>query len=78
MAHRMTKEDGIVFRRRWQAVARAERAELRALTPEQRLRQLEALMASVDSMGWSEELAAEEAVVRERWLRLKGVPREEA
>ena len=71
MAHRMTKEDGVMFRRRWEAVARAERAELRALTPEQRLRQFATLLALGQSMGRDEDREAEVAVVRERWSRLK-------
>jgi len=30
-------------------------------------------MASVESLGWTEALAAEEAEVRERWCGLRGI-----
>jgi hypothetical protein len=37
------------------------------------LRQLAALMASAETMGWTEALAAEEAEVRDRWNRLRAI-----
>lgn len=49
----------------------AERAELRATPLDGKLRQLAALMASVQSLGWTEVLAKEEAEVRIRWNRLR-------
>jgi hypothetical protein len=30
-------------------------------------------MASVESLGWTEALAAEEAEVRERWCRVRAI-----
>lgn len=68
---RITRAEARAYRARWQAVNAAERSELRAASAEDKLRQLAALMASVEQMGWSEALAAEEAVARERWARLR-------
>jgi hypothetical protein len=49
----------------------AERAELRTTPLDHKFRQLAALMASVQALGWTEALAAEEAEVRARWNRLR-------
>jgi hypothetical protein len=49
----------------------AERTELLATPLDRKLRQLAALMTSVQSLGWTEALAAEEAEVRTRWNRLR-------
>jgi hypothetical protein len=67
----MTKTEANAFQKRWEEVNRAEREELQKMSPIDKLRQLEALMASVDSMGWHEALAEEESEVRERWIRLR-------
>jgi hypothetical protein len=56
---------------RWKQVNQAEIEELRRTSPETKLRQLAALMASVDQMGWRESLDAEAALVRERWNQLR-------
>ncbi len=56
---------------RWQLVNQAEIEELRQTPAHVKLRQLAALMASVDQMGWSEALEAENAAARERWKRLR-------
>lgn len=68
---RLTRAEARAYRRRWARANAAEIAELRATDPEQKLRQLAVLMASVDQMGWSEPLEAEVAAVRERWTRLR-------
>jgi len=49
----------------------AERVELRTTPLDRKLRQLAALMASVQSLGWTDALAAEEAEVRAHWNRLR-------
>lgn len=67
----MTKAQGRAFRRRWKAVNAAEIEELRSTPAAQKFRQLAALMVSAKELGWSEELAAEEAQVRELWNRLR-------
>lgn len=67
----MTKQEARAFVRRWALVNAREREELRATPPEQKLRQVAALMASVHLFGWDRALAAEEDDVRSRWVRLK-------
>ena len=71
MGRRITKAQAAAFRDSWKTVNAAELAELRATSPEQKLRQLSALVASADALGWTKLLAAEEAGVRERWCRLR-------
>jgi hypothetical protein len=48
-----------------------ERAELRTIPLNRKLRQLAVLMASVQPFGWTDVLAAEEAELRARWNRLR-------
>lgn len=67
----LTKADAAAFKARWTAVNRAERKELRATSVSRKLRQLAALMASVDKLGWTKSLAHEESEVRIRWNRLR-------
>ena len=59
------------FRDRWRRVNAAEIEELRRTPMETKLRQLAALMASCDAMGWTPKLAAEEEQVRALWIRLR-------
>jgi hypothetical protein len=67
----MTKAEARAWVARWQRVNEAERDELRNTPLEVKLRQLAALMASVDQLGWREGLAAEETQARDRWKRLR-------
>jgi hypothetical protein len=67
----MTPKEARAFVARWRLVNEAEREELRATPMELKLRQLAAMMASVDQIGWTEALAAEQAEVRERWKQLR-------
>jgi len=69
----LTRKDARAFRARWEMVNAAERAELRMTPLDRKLRQLAALMASVQPLGWTEALAAEEDEVRRRWNRLRAV-----
>ncbi len=71
MKKHLTKAEARAFRTRWETVNAAERTELRATPLEHKLRQLAALMASVEPLGWTKALAAEEAEVRDRWNRLR-------
>ncbi len=71
----MTKSEARAFQARWAAVNLAERRELQATSMEQKAKQLAALMASVEGLGWKEALAAEENEVRERWNELRKVCR---
>ena len=67
----LTKTEAKVFKARWAAANNAERQELRATSLTHKLRQLAALMASVDKLGWAKSLAQEESEVRVRWNRLR-------
>ncbi len=73
MSNRITKEQGALYKRQWEAVREADLARLTSMSPDQKLRQLANLMASAKAMGWSESLAAEDAEVRERWNKLRRV-----
>jgi len=68
---RMTKAEIEAFAARWKLVNRSEERELRKTSSLQKLRQLAALMASVDDFGWAEALAAEDEEVRRRWVKLR-------
>lgn len=69
----MTRAEAKAFRSRWDMVNAAEQAELQATSLDQKLRQLAALMASVEPLGWTEALAAEGTEVRDRWNRLRAL-----
>jgi hypothetical protein len=71
MPVRLTKDQARAFRRRWELVAAAEREELRNTSPEIRFRQLAALFATAQSLGWDEALREGEEEVRERWKKLR-------
>jgi hypothetical protein len=67
----MTKAEGRAFAARWKLVNQREQVELRQTTSATKLRQLAALMASADSLGFAESLAAEDEAARQRWLALR-------
>lgn len=71
MKRTMTQAEAVAYVRRWRMVQAAEHAELRRASPELKLRQLAALMASVDWLGLRQALAEEEDEVRDRWRRLR-------
>lgn len=71
MKRLITRAEAAAFRMRWAAVNAAERKELRATSPEKKARQLAALMASAQKLGWTKARAQEESLVRERWNRLR-------
>lgn len=58
------------FKRRWEAVNAAERRELATTPLADKFHQVAALLTSAQKLGWTEDLAAEENLVRERWARL--------
>jgi hypothetical protein len=70
-ALKAASQEARAFKARWALVNAAEREELQATSLGLKLAQLAALMSSVDQLGWTESLAAEEDVVRDRWLRLQ-------
>ncbi|MBI1899870.1 MAG: hypothetical protein HYS13_01995 [Planctomycetia bacterium] len=71
MNERLTSAKARAWKTRWKRVNLAERRELRRTSPDERFRQLAALMASASSLGASETSPGEEAEVRERWNRLR-------
>ncbi len=71
MKQHITKAEMQAFMERWEMVNSREIAELRSTPVEVKLRQLAALMASVDKMGWREKLQEETADVRQKWVRLR-------
>ena len=66
----MRNEDVQAWAERWKVVARAEIAELRGLSPEVKLQQLEALAASASLFDWS-SADDEDDRVRELWIALR-------
>ncbi|MEK6813940.1 MAG: hypothetical protein AABY65_04325 [Nitrospirota bacterium] len=73
MKRLITRREARTFKARWVALHAAEIKELRSTPIERKLRQLAALMSSVDALGWTKALAAEETLVRQRWNRLRRV-----
>jgi putative transcriptional regulator len=65
----LSKEEAQAFKRRWQAVNAAEKAELASAPEADKFRQVAALLASAGTLGWTG--AEEEELVRERWTRLR-------
>jgi len=66
----MERAQVVAWRDRWRLVHDKEIEELRAMTIEERLRQLDTMFVLARELGWDEALAAEEEEVRERWSRL--------
>ncbi len=71
MKIKITKEEALAFRKRWEIVNDAELQELRGTPAAQKLRQLTTLMGWVKDFGWGEALKNEESEVRRRWIKLK-------
>jgi hypothetical protein len=69
----LTRSEARAFRARWELVNVAEQREVQSTPLDHKLRQLAALMASADAMGWTDALASEEAEVRDRWNRLRAI-----
>ena len=66
----MRSEDIRAWAAGWKEVAEAEIAELRALPPEVKLRQLDALAQSASLFDWS-SADEEDDRVRELWITLR-------
>ena len=67
----INKGEAQAFQRRWKAVNAAERGELASTPLADKFRQVAALLISGRKLGWTEALAAEDNLVRERWVRLR-------
>ena len=59
---------------RWKEVNAFTAAEDRAMTPEEKLRQLQSLMQSADLFDWTRP-NAEDEVARKLWMRLHELDR---
>ena len=71
MENRITRSEAIAFEKHWKMINDIEREELRAIPAMEKLKQMVALMSSVEALGWAKALAAEEKEVRERWIKLR-------
>ena len=67
----MTKEELLAYIAAHEAANALEIQELRSMSIEEKFRQTAALMAAAREMGWFDALSAEDAYVRELWIRLK-------
>lgn len=67
----ISRGEAQAFKRRWEAVNAAERRELATTPLADKLLQVAALLKSAQKLGWTEDFAAEENLVRERWARLR-------
>lgn len=71
MKDRITKSEALAFRMRWNMINNAERRELRDTSLIEKFSQLAALMSSIEEIGWTKGLRAEDKEVRERWNKLR-------
>jgi len=71
MKNKITKSEARAFRTSWKIVNNAERKELRDTPVIEKFNQLVALMSSVEEMGWTKALTAEDKEVRNRWNKLR-------
>ncbi len=70
----MDKQLAKEFRERWQAVAAVEVKEQRSASMTLKLKQLDAILRLAIGLGLPLEKSEEEiAIVRQRWMKLKGV-----
>ena len=66
----MTKTEAELFRNHWKVVHTVELKELRRTSPLIKIRQLNALMTSVEELGWKRKLRIGESEVRNRSLAM--------
>lgn len=71
MQRPMTQEEALAFQARWRVANERQTGELRCSTPDQKLRQLDTLMRSVDAMGWRSVLAEDDWNEHELWNTLR-------
>jgi hypothetical protein len=67
----MTKEEVRAYLARWDLVHQAEVAELRGTSPERKLQQLEALVASRYLFGPDPDTTIEDREIQKRWASLR-------
>ena len=71
MASSITREDALAFQARWRAVNESQTQELRQMTVDQKMRQLDVLYQFADAMGWRSALAADDWHEHELWNDLR-------
>jgi hypothetical protein len=67
----LTKAQARAFKRRWALVNAREAEELQRTPIEVKMQQINTLMGWVQQFGWHDALAAGEAEVRQRWIKLR-------
>jgi len=67
----LTCDEILAYQERWRILNEREKAELRRSTVEQKWRQLNTLMRSVDVMGWRSKLAEDDWHEHELWIELR-------
>ncbi len=68
---KMSRKDTQEWRRRWRAVDVHRIKELRAMSVEEKLRQLTELMSTPVSAEWLKKREEDLKIVRERWVKLR-------
>lgn len=67
----MTKEEALLFKSSWRLANERIAEEIRSTPVITKLRQLAAMFAAGESLGWSQRMRVGEEEVRERWQRLR-------
>jgi len=67
----LSKAEAQAYLKRWRRVNALQTAELRRMTPAQKLDEVARLMQWAQEFGWTEKLSAEDAAVRNTWARLR-------
>lgn len=67
----MSDASALSPRKRWEMVAARLAQESQQATYEDKLAQLESLMASVDDFGWRDSLGVDDDRVRALWMKLR-------
>lgn len=67
----LTRQQALDYVRRWKLIRARELAELRAMSPSEKLRQLESLLATSRALGWAQVTREGEEAVWRTWQRLR-------
>jgi hypothetical protein len=69
----ISREEARAFKTRWEFVGEVERTELRKASPEEKFRQLAALMSPSEEWIGKRRSDDRESKVRNRWNRLRTI-----
>jgi hypothetical protein len=67
----ITKEQALLFKKRWETVNHIQLQESRNSSPSEKLEQLTTLMKLAKELKWVDQLNPDVQKVRERWMKLK-------